>query len=245
MLAHSFSNTFSTGTPHFSHSQKLENLYETTLVEAIPDFIHGLVAFSKTKKLDESGFSQEYVTSLNRYLNSDPKGILAVPEYRDFYVEGADPIKRVDIAFVSSEQGVSKVKLYTVEAKRLPTGTGKREKEYVYGFFRNGSPSGGIHRFKTGDHGYGLPKSGLLGYIEKNDLGYWHNSINQWIADKANELPEEWKDDEQLQEFEFDSKYNCSVSRSVAHRKNDSIELFHLWIKIPTMRIKTDFSSFT
>jgi hypothetical protein len=233
MLINSFSNTFSVGTPSFSHSQKLENLFETTLVEAIPDFIHGLVAFSKTKKLDEGGFSQEYVTSLNRYLNRDPKGILAVSEYSDFYVEGADPIKRVDIAFVSSEQGASKVKLYTVEAKRLPTGTGKREKEYVYGSFRNGSPSGGIQRFKTGDHGYGLPKSGLLGYMEESDFGYWHNAINHWIADKANELSEEWKEEEKLQQLEIDSTQSCSMSRSVAYRTSDTIDLFHLWIKIP------------
>jgi hypothetical protein len=236
MLVKSFSNTFSTGTPNFSRSQKLENLFETTLVEAIPDFIHGLVAFSKTKKLDEGGFSQEYVTSLNRYLNRDPKGILAVPEYRDFYVEGADPIKRVDIAFVSSEQGASKVKLYTAEAKRLPTGTGKREKEYVYGSFRNGSPSGGIQRFKTGDHGYGLPKSGLLGYIEKNNFDYWHNAINQWITDKANELPEEWKEEEKLQLPEIDPTQNYSTSRSVAHRTSDTVDLFHLWIQIPSRK---------
>ena len=126
--------------------------------------------------------------------------------------------------------------LYCIEAKRLPTGIGEREKEYVYGFFSSGSPSGGIQRFKTGDHGFGLPKSALLGYVETNDFSYWHNVINQWIADKAKELPEEWKVNEQLHEFEVDSTHAYSFSRSIAYRSANSIELFHLWVKIPTER---------
>lgn len=233
MLANSFSNTFSIGAPNFSYSQKLENKYEEALLSAIPEFIHGLTSYPRIRSLDEDGFSQEFVTALNRSLMSSPKGILAVPEYRDFYTRGANPIKRVDIAFVSSVQGVSQIKLYVVEAKRLPTGTGRREKEYIYGFFDSGSPSGGIQRFKTGDHGAALPKSALLGYIEANEFSYWHKTINQWILDKAKEFPDEWKNDEQLQQFEVDSIHSCSIFHSLAYRSTDSIELFHLWIEIP------------
>jgi len=234
MLANTLSNPFSINrTPNFTHSHKLENIFETVLVETVPEFLYGLVTYSRTRHLDESGLSQEFVTALNRCLCNNPKGILAVPEYRDYYTIGANPVKRVDIAFVSSEQGASINKLYTVEAKRLPTGTGDREKEYVYGFFNSGSPSGGIQRFKTGDHGFGLLRSGLLGYIEANDCSYWFSTINKWIEEKAKELPEEWKDDEQLQDFEFDTIHNYSISHSIAFRPTDSIELFHLWIKIP------------
>ena len=232
MLANSFSSTFSRGVPNFTYSSKLEDVYESTLIEAVPEFIHGLISYKKTKSLDEEGFSQEYVTALNRCLINNPKGILAVPEYKDFYTVGANPVKRVDVAFVSSEQGASKIKLYTVEAKRLPTGTGIREKEYIYGYFKSGSPSGGIQRFKTGDHGYGLPKSALLGYVEENDFSYWHKTINDWIADKAEELPGVWKNDEQLQKLDIDSNQNCSISRSLVYREFDTMDLFHLWIKI-------------
>ncbi|MCL2651417.1 MAG: hypothetical protein FWD60_10400 [Candidatus Azobacteroides sp.] len=235
MLAKTFSTSFSTNrTPNFTYSHKLENIFEAALVETVPEFLYGLVTYSKTRRLDESGFSQEFVTALNRCLCNDPKGILAISEYRDYYTIGANPVKRVDIAFVSSEQGASIKKLYTVEAKRLPTGSGERENEYVYGFFNSGSPSGGIQRFKTGDHGFRLSKSGLLGYIEANDCFYWYNTINKWIQDKVKKLPEEWKDDEQLKEFEYDITHNYSISRSIAYRSTDSIELFHLWIKIPT-----------
>jgi len=234
MLANCFSKPFSIGTPDFTHSQKLENIFEMALMDAVPEFIHGLTSYSRTRSLDEGGFSQEFVTALNRSLMSKPKGILAVPEYRDFYTRGANPVKRVDIAFVSSEQGALKNKFYAVEAKRLPTGTGKREKEYVYGFFSSGSSLGGIQRFKTGDHGFGLSKSALLGYVEANDFSYWYNVINQWIVDKAKECPEEWRNEEQLHEFEVDSTHSYSISRSVAYRLDDSIALFHLWIKIPS-----------
>jgi hypothetical protein len=232
MLATSFPSSFSSGVTDFTYSAKLEDVFERTLIEAVPDFVHGLISYKKTKSLDEEGFSQEYVISLNRCLNNNPRGISAVQEYKDFYFAGANPVKRVDIAFVSSELGASKIKLYTVEAKRLPTGTGIREKEYIYGFFRSGSPSGGIQRFKTGDHGYGLLKSALLGYVEENDFSYWHKTINDWIANKAEELPREWKKDEQLQKLDIDSKQNCSISRSIAYRESDIIDLFHLWIKI-------------
>lgn len=232
MLANSFSSSFSRGVLNFTYSFKLEDVFERTLIDAVPEFIHGLISYKRTKCLDEEGFSQEYVISLNRCLNNNPKGISAVQEYKDFYFVGANPVKRVDIAFVSSELGASKIKLYIVEAKRLPTGTGIREREYIYGSFRSGSPSGGIQRFKTGDHGYGLPKSALLGYVEENDFSYWHKTINDWIADKAKELPGEWKNDEQLQKFDVDINQNCSISRSLAYRESDTINLFHLWIMV-------------
>jgi hypothetical protein len=235
MLAKFFSNSSYIGIPNFTYSFKLESIYEKVLLEAIPEFIHGLITFPKTTKLDEEGFSQEYVTALNRCLLYNPKGIIAQREHKDFYMVGANPVKRVDIAFVSSEQGASKIKLYAVEAKRLPTGVGKREREYVKGFFDSGSPSGGIQRFKTGDHGYGLSRSALLGYVENDDFIYWYNAVNSWILDNALESPEEWSKTEQLQKIEINSTQVCSVSRSLAYRNasNDCIDLFHLWIKIP------------
>lgn len=232
MLVDSSINITSTGTPHFSYSPKLDGIYELSLFEAIPDFIHGLIAYPKTKKLNEEDLSQEYVTALNRCLIKNPKGILAVSEYKDLYTEDANPTKRVDIAFVSSEQGSLKTKLYTVEAKRLPTGTGQREQEYIYGFNYK-RPTGGVQRFKTGDHGLGLSKSALLGYVEKNNFDYWYETINVWIVDKSLELPVEWRDDEQLRNLDVNLSGNYSVCRSVAHRKSDSVDLFHLWIKIP------------
>lgn len=234
MLANSFPDSISTGIPDFTHSVKLTGIYETTLLEAVPEFIHGLVAYPKTKSMNEDGFTQEYEAALNRVLFNNPKGVLVGREYKDYSTLGANPLKQVDIAFYPMEMWASKKALYTVEAKRLPTGKGKRKKEYVSGLFsKSASPSGGIQRFKTEDHGCGLSKSAMLGYVEEYDFSYWHNTINVWIADKAKELPAEWIEDERLQNLIIDPTEICSVCRSVANRKSDSIELFHLWIKIP------------
>ena len=237
MLVDSLSGSFSIYTPNFTHSSKLENLFENVLCSAIPDFLYGLNSFPKTKQMNEEDFSQEFTISLSRYLSSNSKGIITVQDFRDFYTIDANPVKRVDFAFVSSEQGAIKNKLYTVEAKRLPTGLGSREKEYVFGFFSSGSSSGGIQRFKTGDHGYGLSKGALLGYVEEKSFSDWHNTINSWIVEKAKELPDEWSESEQLQEIEIDSNQVCSFCRSSAKRVSDSISLFHLWIKIPLISI--------
>jgi len=218
--------------PNFTHSCQLENIFEEALLETVPEFLKGLTQLPTTANLNEVVFSQEFVTSLNRILIHNPKGILAVSEYTDIYTVGANPGKRVDIAFVSSTQGAFKIKLYTVEAKRLPTGTGNRETEYIYGHFNNGSPSGGIQRFKSGDHGFGLSKSALLGYVEKYNFFHWHTTINDWIIAKATELPD-WNNNEQLQKLEISACGKYSISRSVADRLSDTIDLFHFWIKIP------------
>lgn len=232
MLAKKNSSSQFLGSPNFIHSDKIESKYEKALISAIPDFIYELKNNTKEGNFNEGDFSQAYIIALNRYLINNQEGIMAIPEYRD-YSPGADPIKRVDIAFIPSEQRATTIKFYTVEAKRLPTGKGKREREYVFGHFKSGAPSGGIQRFKTGDHGYGLSQSAIIGYIEENTFTYWHNTINSWITDKATESPNRWNENEQLQNLKIDKDQSCSMSRSVAYReKSNAIKLFHLWIKI-------------
>lgn len=53
-----------------------------------------------------------------------------------------------------------------IECKRLPTPGGKdREREYVSGFHANGSPTGGIQRFKLGLHGGQVHDAAMIGYV--------------------------------------------------------------------------------
>ena len=49
---------------------------------------------------------------------------------------------------------------FVMEAKRLPTPSKSREKEYVEGNL------GGIERFKRGHHGNSLAKSAMVAYIQ-------------------------------------------------------------------------------
>lgn len=73
----------------------------------------------------------------------------------------------------------------------------------------------------------------MLGYIEEDNFGYWHQKINEWISNKASSTPSEWNINEQLTDLFIDTSQNYSITRSVANRESDSIDLFHLWIKMP------------
>lgn len=232
MLVNDSVNSSTSNVPAFTPSVKLENMYEKILVENIPVFLQDISNGFFTKKLNEEGFTQEFTSVLNRSLANHYRGVIVVSEFKDYY-SGGNPAKRVDFVFISSVQNASKKSLYAVEAKRLPTGKGAREIEYVVGYCDCGGPSGGIQRFKTNDHGYGLPKSALLGYIEQDDFLYWYNTINGWILNKATELPQEWQNCECLNNIEIDPDKTYSISRSIAKRIPDEIDLFHLWVKIP------------
>lgn len=234
MLVNKFSNISTTNVPNFDASQKVNNLCKRILIENVSPFLAELSTSNFTKNLDECIFTQELIIAISRNLVNSPQGVIVIPEFRDYYTIGGNPVKRVDFAFVSSEQGAIKNSLYSVEAKRLPTGSGKREIEYTIGYFDSGEPSGGIQRFKTGDHGYGLSQSAIIGYVEKNDFTHWHTTINGWIVNKATELPLEWSIDEQLQSLSVSSCQTFSVSHSIARRASDTIELLHLWVKIPS-----------
>ncbi|WP_341902535.1 hypothetical protein [Fluviicola taffensis] len=72
---------------------------------------------------------------------------------------------------------------FTIEAKRLSTSIpNNRKKEYVLG----NDPTkytGGIERFKYNIHGVNLDHCALIGYVQNEDLKFWHKSINNWIQE--------------------------------------------------------------
>jgi hypothetical protein len=76
---------------------------------------------------------------------------------------------------------------FTIEAKRLSTSIpNNRKKEYVLG----SNPTkftGGIERFKHNVHGVNLDHSALIGYVQNEDLKFWHKSINNWIQEQIDD----------------------------------------------------------
>lgn len=234
MLVDNLSNT-SGNNPTFTQSAKIEGLYENILINVLPLFFQSFSQrFTKTA-FSETDYSQNFGIILDRYLKNKPSLNLLVRENtKDIYTSGANNKKMPDFVFFSSIIGTEIKPLYNIEAKRLPTdkNDGDRETEYVHG--QSKKDSGGIERFKTGSHGYGLSKSALLGYLEEEDFGYWHEKINEWISIKASSTPSEWNINEQLTSLFIDASQSYSITRSVANRESDTIDLFHLWIKIPS-----------
>lgn len=126
-----------------------------------------------------------------------------------------------------------------VECKRLPSPDGKvREREYVSGFHANGSPTGGIQRFKLGLHGRQVEVAAIVGYIEKYCAQDWHGEINQWLADLVRNRRIDgatWSSSESLQELMADAE-NTAWCDSEHSRIGDcitpDIRLRHIWITI-------------
>lgn len=126
-----------------------------------------------------------------------------------------------------------------VECKRLPTPGGKdREREYVSGFHSNGSPTGGIQRFKLGLHGSQVEVAAIVGYIEQHDPNYWHEEINQWLADLVGNRSRDglkWSSSESLSALMTDSDHTgrCDSQHSrIGDCITPEILLRHLWVKM-------------
>ncbi len=131
--------------------------------------------------------------------------------------------KRVDFGIYYVEVNDMSI-IYTLEAKKLPTGTGVREKEYVLG------KRGGIERFKNEFHGIDkagnlLDRNGIIAYIHHEDFPTWHEKINTWIEEEAL-----WHTSEQLNKEYF----NAIGKLHSTHLRisNTLVHLDHFWIKI-------------
>ena len=66
------------------------------------------------------------------------------------------------------------------EAKRLPTPTARREREYVTD---SKDPTGGIQRFKLQLHAPNHETAAMIGYVQKGQLAAWLPAINGWISE--------------------------------------------------------------
>jgi hypothetical protein len=132
-----------------------------------------------------------------------------------------------DLYFYPNDENQIPIKsIFSIECKRLPAPTKKREKEYVVGDNNNG----GIERFKTEKHGAGLDDCGMIGFVEQNTFSFWHTTINQWITGFS-ETDTFWQKDEILSATEIMTDF--AVLKSNAHKKTQKpVHLHHLWINI-------------
>ncbi len=74
-------------------------------------------------------------------------------------------------------------RIFYVEAKRLPKHQSKSKEEYVIGISSTGNPSGGIQRYKLGNHGdCKLRHNGIIAYLESKSIEEWMLKINDKIT---------------------------------------------------------------
>jgi hypothetical protein len=130
-----------------------------------------------------------------------------------------------------------------IEGKVVPQSETDREKEYVAGWRKeNGSPTGGIQRFKLGLHGAKLETCVIIGYLLKKSASEWHALFNQWINEFAGKIEYDsakWTAADVLQELHYSSGQRLAITIS-QHTRPDScvsinITLTHFLIEMSSI----------
>ena len=122
--------------------------------------------------------------------------------------------------------------LLPLECKRLPTPKGNRrdEREYV---ISQTSSTGGIQRFKAGDHGAAHRLGAMIGYIQEQTTAHWSERVGSWISDLSG-THDGWSLKDLLHLERQDAPLRMAIFRSSHERGNGlaDIELRHLWLEM-------------
>lgn len=120
-----------------------------------------------------------------------------------------------------------------IECKRLPTPTGKKRDPREY-LFSDRSSTGGVQRFKTGDHGSNHSVAAIIGYVQNRDIPHWQTQICKWIDELVGANIPLWSSDDHLVLDTHDTANRSAIFRS-HHARNCGLaptELSHLWIEM-------------
>ena len=154
--------------------------------------------------------------------NSNPYGIFR------FTNQSKTPSSRqkTDIGVRLASKSPSNVICF-IEAKRIPTPTGKNRKhtEYVANDGR-----GGIERFKKEFHGKNLPCSIIIGYLQSRERDFWLRYYN-YVIHFLSKGDKSWTYlDKMVHINEFiDPKVSKYFSRHTRIKEKE-ILLYHYWI---------------
>jgi hypothetical protein len=123
--------------------------------------------------------------------------------------------------------------LMPIECKRLPTpsGSDRDEREYV---ISGQSTTGGIQRFKMGNHGAAHAYGAMIGYVQQETRAYWAQRIKDWIEALVAAGGSVWTAGDLLSLVNDDDSKKQMTLQSVHHRDQglQPIELRHLWISL-------------
>ncbi len=214
----------------------IEPIYKN-LMDLIDNNLFHFFSFKKESEIEKKKFGEmkkeilesepDISNSLDSFLNFElPESPFEFHFKNEYKV--TEKNEKTDIGVISKKYNKHLV-LCFIEAKRLPTDKidGAREKEYVLN---------GIERFKTTKHGYKLPFSIMVGFIQQHNANHWHSKVNEWIDEQMKKSSNEkitWNNDDRLVwDTSFTSnkitKYNSTHTRI----ELDKIKLVHYWIDL-------------
>jgi hypothetical protein len=123
--------------------------------------------------------------------------------------------------------------LLPIECKRLPTPKEKDrdEREYVFSQYKS---TGGIQRFKAGNHGSTHTLGAMIAYVQEGSRSHWKTQVAGWINGLADTGKPGWTAKDLLHAEHDDETVKVSVLRSFHTRIKglQDIELQHLWISM-------------
>lgn len=123
--------------------------------------------------------------------------------------------------------------LLPIECKRLPTPKSKERDEREYVINRKAT-TGGIQRFKAGNHGADHALAGMIGYVQKDSPAIWYDRLNTWIHELEGSVHTGWTIKDQLRTDATETKPELTLYRSSHARENglQDIDIRHLWIEM-------------
>lgn len=121
--------------------------------------------------------------------------------------------------------------LIPIECKRLPTPTTTQRDEREY-LFSKVSTTGGVQRFKEGNHGSSHLLGAMIGYIQKCDISFWEKRVAEWIKELLAERISGWKLSDSLTTLNKNPKAGVALLESSHDRVGElsPIQLHHLWV---------------
>lgn len=215
-----------------------------TWLLALIDFIAEQLPVWRDRPDRPSENSETHLTSqLCAHLNSATRKA-AGWDVLQFRTEEPDEVKRgrrIDLAPAPSGEVIwiegrcygDFDPLLPIECKRLPTplAAGRDKREYL----RIGTGStGGIQRFKAGQHGARHGVGAMIGYVQSGDIAGWVARIDAWVRTLVRAGLAGWTSDDRLTLDRYDVTSRTAVLGSVHQREQDlpDIMLRHLWIEI-------------
>lgn len=215
---------------------------ETTIEAVITFIVKSLPLWAKDTKRPQESSENILNPSLCDFLDVNARESFPLIRFHHEQPQGGR--RQVDLSVKPGEAGikVSGCEYYSIyepffviEGKRLPAPAKDREREYVSG--EEGKITGGIQRFKTGDHGSAFDVAAIIGYIQKNSFEHWLKTINGWIADlsktfKGSDIS--WGNDDVLKSISSEEKVSMlvSVNKRSLQRCKTPVTLYHLWVDL-------------